>query len=82
MKTENGKICSFVTEGKLTEDEIEKAFFGCGVVFEKREGTAEALLNYMSAEGYRHHVAIAKGNWCGAVKEAFGTYLGYEIEEV
>lgn len=37
MKTENGKICSFVTEGKLTEDEIEKAFFGCGVVFEKRE---------------------------------------------
>lgn len=82
MKTENGKICSFVTEGKLTEDEIEKAFFGCGVVFEKREGTAEALLNYMSAEGYRHHVAIAKGNWGGAVKEAFGTYLGYEIEEV
>ncbi len=82
MKTEDGELWSFVTEGKLTEDEIEKAFFGCGTVFEKKEGGADDLLNYMATEGYRHHVAIAKGYWGAAVKEAFEKYLGFEIEMV
>ena len=82
MKTEDGKLWSFVTEGWLTEDEIEKGFFGCGTVFEKREGGVDDLLNYMAAEGYRHHVAIAKGTWGAAVKEAFEKYLGFEIKIV
>ncbi len=82
MKTEDGKLWAFVTEGRLTDDPIDEAFFGCGTVFEKKNGTAEDLLNYMSTEGYRHHVAIAKGNWGEAVQEALSKYLGYEIETV
>ena len=82
MKTEDGKVHSFVSEGKLTEDTIEKGFFGCGTVFEKKNGTADDLLNYMSENGYRHHVAIAKGHWGDAVKEALGKYLGYEIDTI
>ena len=82
MKTEEGKPWAFVTEGRLTGDPIGKGFFGCGTVFEKNDGTAEALLNYMATEGYRHHVAIAKGNWSEAVREALSNYLGYEIEIV
>lgn len=79
-KTEDGKIRAFATEGTITDDTIEKAFFGCGCVFEKKTGTADEMLNYMSSEGYRHHVAIAKGNWNFTVKEAFETYLGYNID--
>lgn len=81
-KTEDGKIYSFISEGKLTDDKIEKGFFGCGTVFEKDEGTADELLNYMSEEGYRHHVAIARGKWADAVNEALKKYLGYEIEKI
>ncbi|MBQ9482442.1 MAG: hypothetical protein IJU84_09780, partial [Clostridia bacterium] len=80
FKTEDGELWSFVTEGRITVDPIEKAFFGCGCVFEKKEGTADEMLNYMSTEGYRHHVAIATGSWNFSVKEAFGKYLGYNIE--
>ena len=80
FKTEDGELWSFATEGRITDDPIEKAFFGCGCVFEKKEGTADEMLNYMSAEGYRHHVAIATGSWNFSVKEAFGKYLGYNIE--
>lgn len=80
FKTEDGKLWSFATEGRITDDPIEKAFFGCGAVFEKKEGTCNDLLNYMSDEGYRHHVAIAKGNWNFTIKEAFGKYLGYNID--
>ena len=80
FKTEDGKLWSFATEGKITDDPIEKAFFGCGAVFEKTEGSAFEMLDYMATEGYRHHVAIAKGNWNFSVKEAFEKYLGYNID--
>lgn len=81
MKTEDGKLWSFTTEGRLTDDELDKAFFGCGAVFEKREGTANDMLNYMATEGYRHHVAIAKGYWGSAVEDAFG-YLAIEHKKI
>ncbi|UKI36332.1 MAG: hypothetical protein L6V93_20865 [Clostridiales bacterium] len=38
------------------------------------------LLEYMCKNGYRHHVAIAKGNWAKAVKEAMENYLEYDID--
>ena len=79
-KTEDGKLWTFATEGKITDDPIEAAFFGCGCVFEKNVGTSYEMLNYMSTEGYRHHVAIAKGNWNFTIKEAFEKYLGYNID--
>ena len=82
FKTEDGKLWSFATEGKITDDPIEKAFFGCGAVFEKTEGSAFEMLDYMATEGYRHHVAIAKGNWNFSVKEAFEKYLGYNIDMI
>ena len=63
---------------RLTDDEIEEKFFGCGIVAES-EKTAE-VLKYMFENGYRHHVAIAKGNVAGAVKEAMEKYLGYKAE--
>ena len=78
FKTENGKLCAFVTEGRLTDDTLPEVFFGCGTVFEKKD--ANAMLDYMARNGYRHHVAITRGHTAGAVVEAFSNYLGYEID--
>ena len=82
FKTENGRLCAFVTEGEATGDPIEKEFFGTGFVFRKDDGDANAMLNYMSRNGYRHHVAFVRGNWSEAVVEAFSNYLGYEIDRI
>ena len=78
FKTEGGKLCAFVTEGKLTDDVIPEEFFGCGKVFQKPD--AKAMLQYMAKNGYRHHVAITKGNYAESVNEAFSNYLNYEID--
>lgn len=78
FKTEDGELCAFVTDGELTGDEIEKAFFGCSAVFKK--DNIDDMLNYMAENGYRHHVAITKGKWAKAVTEAFNKYLGYKID--
>ena len=82
FKTEDGKLCAFVTEGEATDDKIEKAFFGTGFVFRKVDGDANAMLNYMAKNGYRHHVAFVRGSWSAAIVEAFSNYLGYEIDRI
>ncbi len=80
MRTEDGKLCSFVSEGKLTDDKLDAAFFGCGTVYKGDNCTSDGLLNYMSKNGFRHHVAIAAGDWGDSIKDAFENYLGYEID--
>ena len=76
MKTEDGALWSFSSDGKITDDAIEKAFFGCGAVFVCDSLSGNGLLNFMAKNGYRHHVAIAQGKWAKAVNEAFENYLG------
>ena len=77
-KTEDGKIYGFTTNGKLTDDAFDAEFFGTGVVFENEN--LENIFRYMCENGYKHHVAIAKGEWSSAVEEALVKYLGYEID--
>lgn len=78
FKTEDGELCSFITEGKFTTDKLPDVFFGVGIVFEKQN--ANQMFNYMAENGYRHHVAVTKGNYAEAVREAFDKYLGYNID--
>lgn len=80
FKTENGQLCAFVTEGTLTDDPLPEAFFGCGTVFQKDD--CAAMLKYMAQNGYRHHVAITRGNVAEAVEEAFRNYLEYRIDRI
>ena len=80
LKTENGEVCSFVSEGRLTEDKLPSVFFGFGTVFEQEN--VNILLEYMATNGYRHHVALSKGNYADAIKEAFEKYLDYKIDKI
>ena len=82
FKTETGELWAFVTEGEITDDAIEKDFFGCGMVFRKKEGTIGEMLHYMAIQGYRHHVAITRGNWSESIREAFDNYLFIHIDHI
>jgi len=77
-KTEDGQIWGFTTDGKLTDDSFDKEFFGTGIVFENAK--LENIFRYMCENGYKHHVAIAHGEWSESVKEALVKYLGYNID--
>ena len=77
VKTENGKVCAFVTEGEFTDDVIEEAFFGTGKVVEKKN--INDLSNYMAENGYKHHLAVSFGHCAEAVNKAMSKYLGYEV---
>ncbi|MDR2370418.1 MAG: hypothetical protein LBD71_02960 [Treponema sp.] len=76
-KTEDGKICVFVGEGKLTGDAIEEGFFGTGVVMQA--DNLQDILSYVGTEGYRHHMSLVHGTISRAAEEAMSKYLGYEV---
>lgn len=75
-KTEGGRLVYFVGEGRITEDPIEEGFFGCAGVAEIPR--LQKLLLGICRQGYRHHVSITLAHVQDAIREAFGTYLGYE----
>ena len=79
-KTDNGKLIFYTGQGEFTKDEIEKDFFGCGGVA-KIEGLQKKLIS-IGKNGYRHHVSATSGHYETAVREAFSTYLKYEIQEI
>lgn len=78
MKTENGKLYAFVSDGEFTDDIIEEAFFGSGKVV-KKEGIND-ICNYMANSGYKHHICITFGDYKEAIVEAFEKYLGFETK--
>jgi L-fucose isomerase-like protein len=79
-KTENGKLILYACEGKFTNELIEEGFFGCAGVAEIA-GLQDKLLK-LGRSGFRHHTAVGEGHVASALKEAFSTYLGYEIFEL
>ncbi len=80
LRTEDGMLKGFVTEGEVTALDPGRGFFGTGFVFRKDDGDMNGLFNYMAENGYRHHVAFAYGRNAGVVREALTKYLGYQIE--
>jgi len=77
--TDAGKIRYYAGEGKITDDVIEPAFFGCGGVAEI-DGLQKKI-HVLGKAGYRHHVSLTPGRWTGALREAFSNYLGFEETE-
>ncbi|NCB02741.1 MAG: hypothetical protein EOM67_11335 [Spirochaetia bacterium] len=79
-KTEDGKFVTYFGNGVVLPDEIESKFFGtCGVV--TIENLQEKLLA-IGKNGFRHHVAISYGKIAHILKEAFTTYLGYDVVDL
>ena len=75
--TEDGKLKVYVSEAKLTDDEIEGAFFGCGGVAEIPD--LQNKLIRLAKGGFKHHTTVGVGHMKYVLEEAFKTYLGYEV---
>ena len=80
LRTEDGRLKGFVTEGDVTTLNPGKGFFGTGFVFRKADGDMNGFFNYMAENGYRHHVAFAYGRNANVVREGLVKYLDYEID--
>ena len=76
-RTADGKIYFYCGEGDVTTDKISGTFYGCGGVLET-PNLQENLLTIGKA-GFRHHVSFTDGSATETLKEAFNTYLGYEL---
>lgn len=79
-KTEDGKLTFYADKGEFTGEPIEYEFFGCGGVAHIDD--LQRKLITLAKNGFRHHTAIGKGNMTKILKEAFTTYLGYDMIEL
>ena len=72
-----GRIRAYVGEGELTNDELKT--FGTRAVAHVPQ--LQKLLHYVCENGFEHHVVMTASHSAGALKEAFGNYLGWEVYE-
>ena len=79
-ETENGKLTFYADKGEFTGEPIEKEYFGCGGV--ARIDDLQRKLIVLARNGFRHHTAIGKGDMTDILREAFTTYLGYDMIEL
>ena len=70
-----GKIAGYVGQGEFTDDPLD-TFGGAGVV---KIPNLQGLLRFICENGFEHHVAANLATVAGAVKEAAGKYLGWEV---
>lgn len=78
--TEDGKLTVYAGEGRFTGEPIEPEFFGCGGVAEIKD--LQPKLIKLGRGGFRHHTSAGMGHISAALKEAFTTYLGYDLFEL
>jgi len=70
-----GVIKAYVGQGRFTDDPLE-CDGGVGVCEVPR---LQALLDFLCSNGFEHHVAMSRGSHAGALEEAFGKYLGWDV---
>jgi L-fucose isomerase-like protein len=71
----DGIIAGYVGEGDFTDDPLD-TFGGAGVV---RIPHMQSLLRFICENGFEHHVAANLSSVAGAIEEAAGNYLGWEV---
>jgi hypothetical protein len=76
-KTEDGKLIFYLDEGRFTGEPIESGYFGCAGVAEIKQ--LQDKLMIIGKKGFRHHVGVTFGSVAVPVREAFSTYLGYDM---
>ncbi|MGQ9626776.1 MAG: L-fucose/L-arabinose isomerase family protein [Anaerolineae bacterium] len=71
----NGKIRTYVAEGRFTDDELET--FGSRAVIEVPN--LQNLMQYICKNGFEHHVAMNASHVADILAEAFETYFRWEV---
>ena len=78
--TEEGKVKTYLGQGKFTRDKIPADFFGCAGVAHIEN--LQDVLQTVGYLGHRHHVSATPGHVAEPLTEAFQKYLGYEVVSV
>ena len=74
-RNEDGQVQFYIGTGEITTDPVEEAFFGVPGVLHADH--LQDKLQRIFEGGFRHHVAITRGDMADAVSEALVKYLGY-----
>ncbi|MCD4770509.1 MAG: hypothetical protein K8R35_10130 [Bacteroidales bacterium] len=77
MMTDNGKVCFYIGQGNITEDQIPADHFGCSGVAEIEN--LQDKLQQIGYLGHRHHVSLSPGHVVEPIVEAFEKYLAYDV---
>jgi L-fucose isomerase-like protein len=72
-----GKIRCYVGEGELTNDELKT--FGNRAVAKVRN--LQGVLRHVCERGFEHHVVMTRSHSAAILAEAFGNYLGWEVQQ-
>ena len=75
MRTEKGEVQFYVGTAQIVDAPVAEEFFGVHAVMQTED--LQKKLQIISDAGFRHHVAITRGDVAEAVAEAFTKYLGY-----
>lgn len=70
-----GEIRAYLGQGTFTNDPLD-TFGGYGVA---HIPNLQDLLHHICANGFEHHVAINLSEVAGAVNEALGNYMGWDV---
>ena len=71
----NGVIHTYVGDGVFTDDKLNT--FGGRAVVEVPE--LQKLLSHICLNGFEHHAAMNPAHTASVLKDAFGTYLGWQV---
>jgi len=70
-----GEIKLYVGEGEFTDDPIET----CGAYAVCHVPNLQQLMNYLTNNGFEHHVAMGRGHVAKIISESLGKYLGWNV---
>ena len=70
-----GTVRAYVGEGEMTNDVLD-TFGGFGVA---KIPNLQGLLRFICEAGFEHHVAYNPSQVAGAVEDALGNYLGWDV---
>ncbi len=71
----HGRIRTYVGEGEFTDDPLKT--FGSRAV--ARIPRLQDLFQYICRNGFEHHAAMSGSRTAGALEEAFGAYLKWDV---
>jgi len=70
-----GAIRAYLGEGQFTDDPVDIAGGSAICQVENLQG----LMDYISKNGFEHHVSMTRGYCADVLQEAVDTYLGWEL---
>ena len=80
MRATNGTLAFFTDKGVVTNDPVDKEFFGVYGVY-KSENLQKKLKGIANG-GFHHHAIVCKTDVVDALREALEKYLGYTYTEI